>query len=186
MDARSQRIEPPDGAPVRWDLGAIFDEHAPYVVRVLRCLGVREQELPDACQEVFLVVQRRLPEFEGRASMRTWLYGICLRKALGLRRDAARRRKRGEVPLEPSVAAEPTPHEELEKLRRLQQALAILSGIGEEKRAVFVLFEVEQLPMPEIAELLRCPLQTAYSRLYAARKEIAAALRRLAAGGKIE
>ena len=170
------------------DVGAIFDAHGAYVARALRCLGVRDQELADACQEVFLVVQRRLHELEGRAAMRTWLYAICMRKALGLRRDAARRR--GREAGEPTAATEPrtesTPHEELERTRKLAQALAILESIADEKRLVFVLYEVEQLPMSEVAEIAGCPLQTAYSRLYAARREIADALRRLRAGGRAE
>ncbi|MDQ3036443.1 MAG: RNA polymerase sigma factor [Myxococcota bacterium] len=170
------------------EVGAIFDAHGAYVARVLRCLGVRDQELPDACQEVFVVVQRRLHELDGRAALRTWLYAICVRKALGLRRDAARRRSR-EVG-EPSEASEPrtesTPEDELERTRKLAQALGILEEIAEEKRVVFVLYEVEQLPMSDVAEIVACPLQTAYSRLYAARREISGALRRLRAGGRAE
>ncbi|UJR82220.1 RNA polymerase sigma factor [Sandaracinus amylolyticus] len=167
------------------DVGAVFDAHGKYVARVLRCLGVRDQELADVCQEVFLVVQRRLRELDGRASLRTWLYAICVRKALAARRDAARRRAR-EAPETSEPIGERTPQDELERTRRLAQAIEILGGIAEDKRAVFVLYEVEQLPMPEVAEIVGCPLQTAYSRLYAARKEIAEALRRLRAGGRAE
>jgi RNA polymerase sigma-70 factor (ECF subfamily) len=167
------------------DVASVFDEHGAWCARVLRCLGVRDQELPDAVQEVFIVVQRRLAEFEGRASLRTWLYGICVRKALGLRRDAARKRKR-EGAIEREPRSERTPHDDLEKVRKLALALEILGGIGEDKRVVFVLHDVEQLPMSEVVEVVGCPLQTGYSRLYAARREIAGALRRLAAKGRIE
>jgi RNA polymerase sigma-70 factor (ECF subfamily) len=170
------------------EVGAIFDAHGAYVARALRCLGVRDQELGDACQEVFLVVHRRVHELEGRAAMRTWLYAICVRKALSMRRDAARRRSREAG--EPTEATEPrteqTPEAELERTRKLAQALGILEEVAEDKRVVFVLYEVEQLPMSEVAEIVQCPLQTAYSRLYAARREIAEALRRLRAGGRAE
>ena len=72
------------------DLAAIFREHAPYVWRVLRRMGVREADVEDVTQEVFVVVHRRLPEFEGRSAMRTWIYGICLRVASDHRRRGKR------------------------------------------------------------------------------------------------
>src|SRR5262245_7483674 len=64
----------------------IFDEHARYVWRTLRHLGVADADLEDVCQEVFVTVHRKLPEFEGRSKLRTWLYGICLRVASDYRR----------------------------------------------------------------------------------------------------
>lgn len=166
-------------------VGTVFDEHAAYVGRVLRCLGVREQELGDAIQEVFLVVQRRYHELDERGKVRSWLYAICIHKALSVRRDAARRRMR-ESSTEIEAEDERTPLDVLERTRRLAQAIEILGAIGEDKRAVFVLYEVEQLPMAEVADIVGCPLQTAYSRLYAARKEIAETLRRLKLGGRAE
>ena len=52
----------------------IFDEHARYIWRTLRHLGIPEADAPDLCQEVFVIVHRRLSSFEGRSSLRTWLY----------------------------------------------------------------------------------------------------------------
>ena len=72
----------------------IFDEHARYVWRTLRHLGVADADLEDVCQEVFVTVHRKLPEFEGRSKLRTWLYGICLRVASDYRRRAYVRRER--------------------------------------------------------------------------------------------
>ncbi len=62
----------------------------------------------------------------------------------------------------------------------------ILDGLDDDKRAVFVLFEIEELPMTEVAMAVGCPLQTAYSRLHAARREVEAAMHRLRAkqGGR--
>jgi RNA polymerase sigma-70 factor (ECF subfamily) len=160
------------------DVRELFDAHGAYVCRTLRCLGVGERELGDVCQEVFLVVHRRLPEFEGRASIRTWLYAICLRRALAHRRKAARLREEA-VPEPPDrISDEPAPDDEMARAQKLALALEVLARIDEERRAVFVLYEVEQLPMSEVAEIVGCPMQTAYSRLYAARKEIASLLRR--------
>ena len=66
----------------------IFDEHARYIWRTLRHLGIPEADAPDLCQEVFVTVHRRLASFEGRSSLRTWLYGICIRVASEHRRYA--------------------------------------------------------------------------------------------------
>lgn len=169
--ATPEAVTVPDGAPTH-RLEEVFATHGAYVARALRCLGVREDEVPDAVQEVFLVVHRRLTEFEGRASLRTWLYAICLRQAMRQRRRRARRREEPVArPPEPDADV-PTPREALERQRALVRALAILERLDEDKRAVFVLYEVEQLPMGEVAEVLGCPVKTAYSRLYAARREV--------------
>ena len=170
-----QATDRPAHAP---GIGEVFDAHAAYVGRALACLGVHDRELPDACQEVFLVVARRLDDFEGRSSVRTWLYAICLRVALRVKRRAGRRREDAVAqPPEPPGRSS-TPQEEVEKRRALTQALSILDELDEDKRAVFVLYEVEQLPMREVARVVGCPLQTAYSRLYAARRQVAATIRR--------
>jgi RNA polymerase sigma-70 factor (ECF subfamily) len=176
--------------PSTASVARLFDQHAPYVGRTLRCLGVRDHELSDVLQEVFLLAHDRLPPFEHDATARerAWLYAICVRKALSARRDAARRALR-EVRDEARVAEAPgahSPHDELERTRKLAQAMAILEQLDEDKRAVFVLHEVEQLAMSEVATIVGTPLQTAYSRLYAAKKEIAASLRRLRARGTVE
>jgi RNA polymerase sigma-70 factor (ECF subfamily) len=169
--------------------GDIFDAHAEFVGRALRCLGVSERDLADACQEVFLVAHARLAEFEGRSSIRTWLYAICVRRALTYKRTVARRREDAVAePPEPALAATSasTPEGDVERARAVGMALEILDALDEEKRAVFALYEVEQLSMPEIAEVVGCPLQTAYSRLYAARREVARELvkRRARSGGE--
>ncbi len=172
------------GAPA--DLATLFEAHAAWAGRTLRCLGVPESELADAIQEVFLVVHRRLDTFEGRSSHRTWIYAICLRVALAHRRRGARRReheREGAAAVAEAQAAT-TPHDEVERLRALALALEILDGLDDPKRAVFVLYEVEQVAMPEIARMVGCPVQTAYTRLYAARAEVKRALARMRARGR--
>ena len=155
----------------------VFSAHAAYVMRTLRCLGVREHELDDACQDVFVVVHRRLGELEAQAALRAWLYAICLRKALANRRTAARRREDPAGADERSVAADQ--EESVARRQRLERALAILDGLSDDQRAVFVLYEVEQLSMSEVAAVVGCPAQTAYARLYAARREVEACLKRM-------
>jgi RNA polymerase sigma-70 factor (ECF subfamily) len=145
---------------------------------VLRRLGVSEMEADDVCQEVFMTVHRKLPEFQGRSSPRTWLYGICLRVASDHRKRLRSRRERlGSTP--PDSAIEARQEDEL-ALREARATLdRLLDQLDDDKRAVFVFYEIEELPMTEVASAVGCPLQTAYSRLNAARREVAVALARL-------
>ena len=159
------------------EFAQVFSENAPYVWRALRRLGVSEADVEDVCQEVFLVVHRRLPGFEGRASIRTWLYGICLRAASSYRRRPHRGRE--EIASTPPEESIPAPQDDdLERKRALARLDAALDELDDDKRAVFVLYELEQLTMAEIAEATGCPLQTAYSRLHTARRLVEASLER--------
>jgi RNA polymerase sigma-70 factor (ECF subfamily) len=149
----------------------VFRQHAPFVWRSLRALGVAQADVADVCQEVFVTVHRKLPTFEGRSTLRTWLYGICTRTASDYRRRAPRRRE---------VLTDDPPDEgtnggadEAVALRQARRLLnRILDELTEEQRAVFVLYEIEELSMSDVAEALGCPLQTAYSRLSAARRHV--------------
>jgi RNA polymerase sigma-70 factor (ECF subfamily) len=148
----------------------IFREHARYLWRALLGLGVRPGDVDDACQEVFLIVHRRLPEFDGRA-LRSWLYAICLRVASEYRRSA---RVRREISVEqlPDSAAPARQVDAVFTGELCDRLLVSLDRLDEEKREAFVLFEIEELPLREVAEVLGCPLQTAYSRLQAARARV--------------
>lgn len=155
----------------RSDFASLFRDHAPHVHRALRRLGVSEADAPDVLQEVFVVVHRKLAGFEGRSQLRTWIYGIALRVAADHRKRAYVRRERptGELPERAGSAPELKELERRERVAMLDRALAALSP---EKREVIVLFELEELPMKEVAAALECPLMTAYARLYAAREEL--------------
>jgi RNA polymerase sigma-70 factor, ECF subfamily len=145
---------------------ALFDEIAPFAWRTLRFLGVPEDDLPDLTQEVLIIVHHKAHTFEGRAAFKTWVYRICHRTAIAFfrkTRSAARSARLAEqtqvLPVDPSGRIE---------ARSLLKGL--LSKLDEDKRVVFVLYEIEGLSMREISEVLECPLQTAYSRLHAARR----------------
>lgn len=161
----------------------VFQEYAAYIWRTLRYCGVHSSDIQDVCQEAFLVIHRRLPEFENRSSLRTWIYGICLRVAAQYRRRAHRRHEdvMGEVP---EVAVSPPQVEELEHKQARVHLQRVLDGLAAERRDVFVLYEIQQLPMTEIAEILGCPLRTAYSRLESARKDVLSAWERTPARSK--
>ena len=149
----------------------IMRTHTPRVWRSLRYLGVSDAELPDASQEVFLVVHRRLREFRGEASLGTWIYAICCRVAKASRRRAAARRDApmAEPPLG-TIDADQESALQLERARhRLTQAL---DELPENQRDIVVLHELEELSMRQVAQVLDCPLFTAYSRLRLARKKL--------------
>jgi RNA polymerase sigma-70 factor (ECF subfamily) len=147
----------------------LVQEHAPYVWRVLRSLGVADADLPDVCQETFIVVHRQLATFEGRSALRTWIYGVALRVASDYRDKAYRRR---ELPTDelPELVQVAQQQQELERQEAWQLVDELLAGLDESQRRVFVLYEIEQLQMSEVAAIVACPLTTAYSRLHAARK----------------
>jgi RNA polymerase sigma-70 factor, ECF subfamily len=155
------------------DFDHVFAESSPFVWRVLGRLGVDRADIPDVCQEVFLVVHRRQHDYDGRP-IRGWIYGICVRTAADYRKRAFRRH---EQPTEnvPEPAALPQQDRALE-IRRAQAKLErVLDEIDQAQREVFVLYELEELTMSEVSRIVECPLQTAYSRLHAARRAVRAA-----------
>lgn len=172
-DNSSPNLASPDS---KLEFRRIVDEHAGFLWRALRHLGVRERDLEDVCQDVFLVAHRRFPDFRGDSSLRTWLYGIAVRLASEHRRRAHVRR---EVPTsEPPGADSPASGPERVARSELRDLFnSILDQLDDDKRAVFVLYEIEDLDMKEVSKALGCPLQTAYSRLHAARSFVAAAVR---------
>ncbi len=163
------------------EFAELVEQYSAFVWRSLRFHGVPDADLPDQSQEVFLVIHRKVESFEGRNTVRAWVYGICRRVAAGYRRKAhvqreefhAERDPRDSSPGEPPElvqAADPSDQlQNAQTLALLEQALAELP---DEARETFVLYEIEELSMKEIADMLGCPLQTAYSRLHAAREHV--------------
>ncbi len=149
-----------------------------FVTHTLRHLRVPDNLVHDATQDVFVVALHRLGEFEGRSSLRTWLFGICLRVAQRYRRGTARDRREAltDDPPDVPVEAEQEAHVGRSEYRRALDA--ILEELEESQRMVFVLYEIERLSMKEVAEALGCPLQTAYYRHQAARKRVLEAFER--------
>src|SRR5262249_46431400 len=131
------------------DVSRIVREHGEFVWRVLRRMGVRDADVDDVCQEVFVVVHRKLADFEPRASVKSWLYGICVRTAAAHRRKAPVRREiPTEAPDEGATARGPdASYEGRQSLELLDRAL---DELDDDKREVFVLYEIEELAMPEV------------------------------------
>lgn len=177
----SEPLRPPAHTP---SVEAIYDEHFDFVWRSLRRLGVPDGRLDDAAQDVFVVVHRRLAEFAHRSSVKTWLFGIVLRVA----RDHRRSQKRKDKPIQSDINPDPDGLPDLsgadpahraetaDAIRLLQQ---LVNQLGEEKREIFLLSELEQMTAPEISEALGIAVTTVHSRLRAARSEFESALVRL-------
>jgi RNA polymerase sigma-70 factor (ECF subfamily) len=153
----------------------VYTRHVAYVWRVLRTLGVATAQLEDAAQDVFVIVHRRLGEFEGRAAMTTWLFAIARRVASTYRRreEAARR----PAPAEAEAGPAPDAFDELARAEAAAAVMAILERMDEEKRIVFALVELEQQSVADVARALGVGLNTTYSRLRLARREFEAAVR---------
>jgi RNA polymerase sigma-70 factor (ECF subfamily) len=164
------------------DFAAVYEQHFAFVWRVARRLGVPEAALDDVCQDVFVIVHRRLGEFEGRSSLKTWVYGILHNVVLTWRRTS-RRKDPARAEIDPDLLLDTAngPHEAASGAQAARIAHAMLATLGDEKRTIFVLVELEGMSVPEAAEATGANLNTAYARLRAARAEFAAAVARFQA-----
>ena len=176
-DAQEQRALP--GArqmvasdPERADFVQVYTEHFDFACRSLRLLGVSPGALEDAAQDVFGVVHRRLPEFAGDSSLKTWIFAIVQRVAANHRR--ARRRKLS--PLRPMLdePAAPTgnPEAHAEALQAAARIQAFCDSLDDARRTLLVLALFEDVPARELAPMLGVPLFTVYSRIRSLRAEL--------------
>jgi RNA polymerase sigma-70 factor (ECF subfamily) len=154
----------------------VYEENFDFVWRNVRRLGVPDALVDDAAQEVFLVVHRRLREFQGRSSVRTWLFGIVAKVASDHRR-AIRRKSPHARSAEASIDADAIaddradPHDRAARAEGVRVLHRVLDELDDDKRAVFVLAELEQMSAPEIAEAIGANVNTVYARLRAARRD---------------
>ncbi|HEY6728548.1 MAG TPA: RNA polymerase sigma factor, partial [Polyangiaceae bacterium] len=150
-----------------------------------RRLGVDAEAIDDLVQEVFIVIHAKLSTVRQPESLRSWIYGI-------VRRTASRQRRAGGkthlfmVPADESALAarEPSPLDVAERRSQLELLSSLLARLSDAKREVFVLAELEEMSVPEIAAALEIPLNTAYSRLRHARQEFEEGLARRTAASK--
>lgn len=173
-------------APLRYEATSatvveLYDQNFHFVWRNLRRLGVAAADLDDAVQDVFIVVHRRLETFEQRCSIQGWLFGIALRVAKNYRRRSARQRLQVTSDELPLACKRGTPEEAHAAVQAAEQVQRVLDELDEDKRAVFVLVELEQMPPREIAETLGIPPNTVYSRLRLARAAFEQGIKRLSA-----
>ncbi|MGC4093040.1 MAG: sigma-70 family RNA polymerase sigma factor [Polyangiaceae bacterium] len=146
---------------------AIYREHFAAVWRGVQRFGVPERDAADAAQEVFLIAYRGFERFEGRSSVRTWLFGIAFRVAAGRLRLLSNRRELLTTP--ELLEAHPDPNAAWDSLDLRRLCELGLGALPLEQRAVFTLFELEGFSGEEIAQALELPLGTVRSRLRLAR-----------------
>jgi RNA polymerase sigma-70 factor (ECF subfamily) len=154
----------------------VYERYVAFVWRVLRALGVPASHLEDAAQDVFVVVHRRLHEFERRSALSTWLFAITRRVASRHRQRHAAASHTSAIEAEPMTAADP--FADVVRAEASAKIAAILERMDEDKRLVFTLVELEQLSVAEVARTLGINQNTAHSRLRLARAEFAAAARK--------
>jgi RNA polymerase sigma-70 factor (ECF subfamily) len=156
------------------EFSGVYRDHHDFVWRTLRHFGVLDALVDDATQDVFVVVHRRLDDFDGRAPLRSWLIGICRRVALRYRERSAKQSD--------ALAIVEEQHSDPEHAVQQSEAVEVveqfLDALDADKREVFRMCEIEGMSAPEVAELLGVNLNTVYSRLRLARRRFEEALRR--------
>jgi len=161
----------------------IYESCFSFVWRATVQLGTPQASVDDLVQEIFMIAYRRQNEFEGRSSLKTWLYGIVFNVVRAHRRELRAKHPQeleGDAPADPDLFADGGPGPD-ERAARREAGLFLerfLDDLDDDRRAVFVLAEVEQLSASEIAAVVGAPLNTVYSRLRLARQEFSAATAR--------
>lgn len=161
---------------------AVYEEHFDFVWRMARRLGVPESAADDVVQDTFVVLHRRLGEYDGETPIRRWLAGILTRVVA----DHRRRYRRKDAACVPHPdeseralpSSAPPPSADAEQSEAVQLLDALLAELDEDKREVLVLAQLEEMTVPEIAELLGANVNTVYTRLRSARRDFDAAYAR--------
>ena len=168
------------------DFDAVYEDQVDFVWRTVRRMGVRAADADDVVQDVFVIVHRRLAEFEGRAQLKTWVFKILLHVVRHYWRTHQRKpgNRAGEdvTTLQTLMADhESGPAASLERVEALRILDRLLAALDEDKREVFVLAEIEQMTAAEIADIVDANANTVASRLRAARQDFEKALARFRA-----
>ena len=145
----------------------VYTAHVAFVWRVLRALGVAPEQLEDAAQDVFVIVHRRLADFEGRSAITTWLFAITRRIA-----SRYRRKHKPKPPPASEWVDAADPFAETARVEAAALVAAAMERMDDDKRIVFALVELEQIAVAEVARMLELNVNTAYSRLRLARAEL--------------
>lgn len=150
----------------------LYQDQFEYAWACLRRLGVPPEAQEDALQDLFLVVHRRLPEFAGRSTLKTWIFGVARRVAARHRRTEARRLRR-HARLAAASATDPVfaGDDELARREARRRLAEFLDGLDDDRRAVFVLHLYEEMSAPEIAQTLGVNVNTVYSRIRLVREQ---------------
>jgi RNA polymerase sigma-70 factor (ECF subfamily) len=156
----------------------LYRAHFAFVWRSLRRLGVAPPALDDAVQDVFLVVHRRLSDFQRGAAPKPWLFGIALRVAQQHRRSQWRQHHSLGFAEQVHGTGQPDPYQAATLAESASTVQRFLAALDQDKRNVFILADLEQMSGQEIADALNVNLNTVYARLRAARKQLISTVQR--------
>ncbi len=168
-------------APAPVDFPALYQAHFDYVWNSVRRLGVPQRDIEDVVHDVFLTVHRSLSSYDPERPIKPWLFGVAFRVVSDFRRKAQNVREVLED--EPQDTEDESASLDDQVTRREARELVVeaLQGVELSRRAVFVMHELDGEAIPQVAEALGIPLNTAYSRLRLARQDFAAAVKRIRA-----
>jgi RNA polymerase sigma-70 factor, ECF subfamily len=180
LNATRGSASPPGDVSVP-EFSQLYALYFGFVWSCTRRLGVSESELDDVVQEIFMVIHTRLRTLEQPESLRSWIYGIVRRTV-----SSYHRAKRAKLASSAALIAEPEMHyshspsplELAEQSDQVRLLWSLLERLDPPKRETFVLAELEEMTVPEIASALDVPVNTVYSRLRVARQELEEALAR--------
>jgi RNA polymerase sigma-70 factor (ECF subfamily) len=179
-DPSEERHTAQSAAPPSFE--QIYNTYFDFVFRSARRIGVPHAAVDDVVQETFLVVFRRLAEFEGRSSLKTWVYGILRLVARGHRRSEKRKQSADGAKASGHIdrigSEAPGPQESAARAEAVNALYRLLDTLDEDAREVFVLAELEEMTAREIAEALGQNVNTVYTRLRAARADFESAVAR--------
>ncbi|MBK7864176.1 MAG: RNA polymerase sigma factor [Archangiaceae bacterium] len=174
-------MEPP--RPATAGFHDIYRSEVQYVANVVRRLGVSPAHIEDLTHDVFLAAYKRQDTYDPQRPIRPWLFGFAVKRVSAFRERAHLKREvaHDEVPDAADLA--PTPDEQVASRQSRDLVLQALEALDTDKRAVFILHEIDGYAVPEVADALGVPLNTAYSRLRRGREMFEAEVRRLQKAG---
>jgi len=155
----------------------LYQRYFEFVWKCARAFGCTSHDIDDVVQDVFLVVQRRHADLRDEALARSWIYSIT-RRVVSTHRRRRREHDTATIEVDALKSPEQSPLAAAEHNVEVRALSALLEGLDERKREVFVLSEILELSGREIAETIGVPMNTVYSRLRAAREEFDAAVKR--------
>jgi RNA polymerase sigma-70 factor (ECF subfamily) len=171
---------PFDPPPAQTDFTAIYQREFAYVWHSLRRLGIAQRDLADVTHDVFVTVYRRLPSYDASRPLRPWLFGVVFRVASDHMRLGRNARESIGMPLDVADSA-PRPDDQLSDAQTRELVAEALATLDLDRRAVLIMHDLDEYPVPQIAEALAIPVKTLYSRLRSAREHFVAAIRRIRA-----
>ena len=160
------------------DFRAVYRAEFAAVYNWLIRLGIRGEDVQDLAHDVFAAAYRRWETYDASRPVRPWLFGIAYRLVLDFKRKLQNQRESPNDELE-AVDASRSAEDVVASKQGLELAASIIGSLELERRAVFVMHEIEGVPIPQVADAVGVPINTAYSRLRLARQDFNAAVKRL-------